>query len=122
MEPKITVKEDYILVEPEEGADFREIRRGIARLIYVPEIRDKNDIWVFRKGFEKLSPDDLFKLRDIIKEIHPKDSKAIKTALVVESAVQSSLEKAFVQIAEDLPHEFKVFSNLQDAEAWTMSC
>ncbi len=121
MEPKITVKEDYILVEPEEGAAFREIRRGIARLIYVPEIRDKNDIWVFRKGLEKLSPDDLYKLRDIIKEIHPKDSKAIKTALVVESAVQSSLEKAFVQIAEDLPHEFKVYSNLQDAEAWIMS-
>ena len=118
MEPKITVKEDYILVEPKEGADIREILRIIARLIYVPEIRDKNDIWVFSEGLRKLSHDDMYKLRDIIKEIHPKDSTAIKTALVVDSEVQSSMEKAFAQITEDLPHEFKVFSNMQDAETW----
>ena len=118
MEPKITVKQDYILVEPKEGADFREIRRGIARLIYVPEIRDKNDIWVLREGLGKLSHDDLYKLRDLIKEIHPKDSTAIKTALVVESELQSSMEEAFTKIAEDLPHEFRVFSSLQEAETW----
>ena len=64
----ITVKKDYILVEPKEGADFREIRRGIARLFYVPEVPDKNDIWVFRKGLGKFSHDDLYKLRDIIKD------------------------------------------------------
>ena len=118
MEPKITVKEDYILVEPKEGTDFREIRRGIARLIYVPEISDKNDIWIFPEGLGKLSHDDWYKLRGIIKEIHPKDSKASKTALVVESEVRSSMAEAFTQIAEDLPHEFRVFSSLQDAEAW----
>jgi hypothetical protein len=114
----ITVKKDYILVEPQEGADFREIRRGIARLFYVPEVPDKNDIWVFRKGVGKLSHDDLYKLRDIIKEIHPKDSRANKTALVVESEGQSSMAEAFTQIADDLPHEFRVFSSLQDAETW----
>ena len=118
MEPQITAKKDYILVEPKEGVDFREIRRGIARLIYVPEIRDKNDIWVFREGLGKLSHDDLYKLRDLIKEIHPKDSKLNKTALVVESDAQSSMEEAFAQISEDLPHEFRVFSSQQDAEAW----
>ncbi|MGD8991345.1 MAG: hypothetical protein PVI00_07810 [Desulfobacterales bacterium] len=103
MGPKITVNEDYILVEPEGGANFREIKRGIARLIYVPEIRDKNDIWIFSEGLEKLSPDDLYKLRDIIKEIHPKDSKAIKTALVVESEAQPSLAEAYTQIAKFHP-------------------
>ena len=114
----ITAKKDYILVELKEGVDFREIRRGIARLIYVSEIRDKNDIWVFRKGLGKLSHDDLYKIRDLIKEIHPKDSKLNKTALVVGSEVQSSMKEAFTQITEDLPHEFRVFSSLQDAETW----
>lgn len=114
----ITIKKDYILVEPKEGADFREIRRGIARLIYVPQVPDKNDIWVFRKGVGKLSHDDLYKLRDIIQEIHSKDSRGNKTALVIESEVQSIMAEAFTQIAKDLPHEFRVFSSLQDAEAW----
>ena len=118
MSLEITVKKDYVLVEPKEGADFREIRRGIARLFYVPEVPDKNDIWVFRKGLGKLSHDDLYKLRDIIKEIHPKDCKATKTALVVEPDVQPSMTEAFTQIADDLPHEIMVFSSLQDAETW----
>jgi len=118
MSPNITLKKDYILVELEEPADFREIRRGIGRLCYVPELPDRNDVWVFRKGTSKLSPDDLYKLRDIIKEIQPEDSKAHKTALVVASDVQPGMAKEFSQLAQDLKHEFKVFTSLQDAKTW----
>ena len=118
MSPEITIKKDYILVEPKAGIDFNEIRKGVARLFYVKGIPDQNRIWVFRKGPQNLSHDDLHKLKDIIQENYPKNSQINKTALVVEAGAQMGLAEAFTKIAEDLPQTFKVFSSLADAEAW----
>jgi hypothetical protein len=118
MSPKITIKEDYILLEPKEGTDYWEIQRGIARLFYIPEIPDKNRIWVFSEGPEKFSYDDLHKLRDIIKENYPKEAMINKTAIVVESGFQSNMAESFRQIAKDLPFQIRVFSDFQAAEAW----
>jgi hypothetical protein len=118
MAPKITIKENYILVEPKEGLDFREIQQGVARLFYVEGIPEQNRIWVFREGPQNLSYDDLQRLRDVIKENYPEDARINKTAIVVESGTQADLAEAFTKIAEDLPQQFKVFSNLADAETW----
>ena len=118
MSPKITLKKDYILVELEERTDFREIRRGIGRLCYVPELPDRNDVWMFRKGSGNLSHDDFYRLRNIIKEIQPEDSKVHKTALVLASDEHPSLAEKFSQLAQDLKHDFRVFVSLQDAETW----
>ena len=118
MAPKITIKKDYILVEPTEGIDLREIQQGVARLFYVEGIPEQNRIWVFREGPLNLSLEDLPKLRDIIEENYPSDARINKTAIVVESGVQADLAEAFTQIAVDLPQQFRVFSNLADAEAW----
>jgi len=118
MSPKITIKENYILVEPKEGIDLREIQQGVARLFYVEGIPEQNRIWVFREGPQTLSLDDLPKLRDVIKENYPEDARINKTAIVVESESQSSMAEAFTKIAQDLPQQFKVFSKLADAEAW----
>ncbi len=118
MSPEITIKADYILIEPKEGIDLREIKQGIARLFYVKGIPEQNRIWVFRPGPQNLSYADLPKLKDIIKENYPKDSRINKTALVVESGAQSDLADAFAKITADLPQTFKVFSNLADAEQW----
>jgi len=118
MSPKITIKENYILVEPKEGIDLREIQQGVARLFYVKGIPEQNRIWVFRAGPQTLSLDDLPKLRDVIKENYPEDARINKTAIVVESESQSSMAEAFAKIAQDLPQQFKVFSKLADAEAW----
>ena len=118
MSPKISIKEDYILVEPKEGIDFKEIRKGVARLFYVEGIPEQNRIWVFREGPENISYDDLNKLKGIIKENYPEDARIEKTAIVVESGWQTSLAESFSKIAVDLPQEFKVFSNLADAEDW----
>jgi hypothetical protein len=60
----------------------------------------------------------LQKLKDVIKENYPENARINKTAIVVESGLQKSLAESFTKIAEDLPQEFKVFSNLQDAEDW----
>jgi hypothetical protein len=118
MSPKITIKENYVLVEPKDGIDLREIQQGVARLFYVEGIPEQNRIWVFREGPQNLSLDDLPKLRDVIKENYPEGARINKTAIVVESESQSSMAEAFTKIAEDLPQQFKVFSNLADAEAW----
>jgi hypothetical protein len=118
MSPEITVKKDYVLIEPKAAADFWEIQRGIARLFYVPEIPKKNRIWLFRKNPQKLTEDDLYKIRDLLKENYPEDSSINKTAIVVEDGLQSNMAKAFVRIAKDMPHEFRVFSSLAEAESW----
>lgn len=118
MAPKITIKKNYILVEPQEGTDLREIQRGLARLIFVKGIPEQNRIWVFREGPQNLSYDDLHKLKDIIKENYPTDARINKTAIVVESGLQSTMAEAFTQIAADLPQTFRVFPSLQAAEAW----
>ena len=118
MSPEITIKKDYILIEPKADAGFWEIQRGIARLFYVPEIPKKNRIWRFREGPQKLTEDDLYKIRDVLKENYPKDSAINKTAIVVESGLQSNMAEAFSRIAEDMPHEFRVFSNLAEAVSW----
>jgi len=118
MAPKITIKENYILIEPKEGIDFREIQQGVARLFYVEGIPRQNRIWVFREGPRNLSLDDLPRLRDLIKENYPSDAVIHKTAIVVESGSQADLAEAFTKIADDLPQQFKVFSNLADAESW----
>ena len=118
MSPKITIKENYILVEPKNGTDFREIQQGVARLFYVEGIPEQNRIWLFREGPQNVTYDDLHKLRDVIEENYPADAKINKTAIVVESGTQSDLASAFTKIAQNLPQQFKVFSSLADAEAW----
>ena len=118
MSPEITKKKDYILIVPKAGTDYSEILRGIARLFYIDEIPEKNRIWVFREGPEKFSCDDLYKLRDVIKENYPNDHKISKTAIVIESDFQSSMAESFKQIAEDLPFKIRVFSDFQTAEDW----
>ena len=118
MSPRITIKKDYILVEPKEGINFREIQQGLARLFYVKGIPEQNRIWVFRKGPENLSQDDLYKLKEIIKENYPENARINKTAIVVESGLQTGLAESFIKIAEDLPQQFRVFTNLQGAEDW----
>ena len=118
MSPEITIKKDYILIEPKEGTDYSEIQRGVARLFYVDEIPEKNRIWAFREGPEKFSNDDLYKLRDIIKENYPNDHKIDKTAIVIESEFQSNMAESFRQVAKDLPFEIRIFSDIQAAEDW----
>jgi hypothetical protein len=118
MSPKITIKTDYILIEPRAGIDLREIQKGLARLFYVKEIPEQNRIWVFHEGPQNLSSDDLPRLKDIIKQNYPKDSRINKTALVVKPGMQLDLAEAFTEIAEDLPQTFKVFTSLAEAEEW----
>ena len=118
MSPEITVKKDYILIEPKIDADFWEIQRGIARLFYVSEIPKKPRIWLFREGPQKLAEDDLYKIRDILQKNYPESSGIKKTAIVVESGLQSSMAEAFERILKDMPHEFRVFSNLTEAVSW----
>jgi hypothetical protein len=118
MSPEITIKKDYILIEPKKGTDYSEIHRGVARLFYVDEIPEKNRIWVFREGPEKFPYDDLHKLKDIIKENYPNGHKINKTAIVIESEFQSSMAESFKQVAKDLPFEIRIFSDIQAAEDW----
>jgi len=118
MAPKITFKKNYILIEPAEGIDIREIQQGIARLFYVDGIPEQNRIWVFREGRLNISQDKMYRLKDIIKENYPRNARINKTAIVVESDRQASLAELFAEIVADLPQQFKVFFNVSDAEEW----
>jgi hypothetical protein len=118
MAPQITIKKDYLLIEPKDGIALREIQQGLARLYFVEGMPEQNRIWIFREGPQNLSEDDLSRLKNMVKDYYPADSTIRKTALVVQSDRQAAVAESFIKIAEDLPQKFKVFSNLEDAEAW----
>ena len=117
MASKITIERDYILVEPKEN-DYLEIWEAVCRLIKMPEYPDKNVIWLFREGPVKLAYDDLYNFKEFIEKNYPESATRTKTAMVVGSGLQAGLAQLFAQIAEDLPYEIKVFSDLQSAEDW----
>lgn len=118
MPPKITIKKDYILVEPSE-VDYWEIWEGIGAELNSPDFPEKNDIWIFHDGPVKLTYADLYRLKDFIKENYPENANRYKTAIVVESGLQSAMAETFGQIAaENLPFEVGVFTDFQLAEEW----
>jgi hypothetical protein len=117
MAPKLTIKKDYILVEPQRN-EYWEIWETIGRLIKMPEYQDKNDIWVFHEGPIDIVYDDLYKLRDFIEKNYPENATRSKTAMVVALGLHASLAESFALIAKDLPYEIKVFFDLQSAEDW----
>ena len=117
MAPKLTIKKDYILVEPQEN-EYWEIWEAVGRLLKMPEYPDKNDIWVFRKGHVDFLYADLFKLKDFIKNHCSARAKRKKTAIVVETRTQLSLAESYANMGRDLPRKIKVFTDFKAAEEW----
>lgn len=118
MEPKITIKKDYILVEP-QVYELQEIIGCIARLFNMPENQEKNVIWLFKEGPLKITYDDLYKIKDFVKENLPENEKPDKkTAVILQSGFLSAMAKIFSIIGENLPLNYKVFSDLAAAEDW----
>lgn len=118
--PKITVKKDYILVEPKE-VDYWQIWEGIGKVRNLPEFSQKNDIWVFRDSPITLTYVDLHKLKDYIEDIYPEDVTRSKTAIVVATGLQSAMASFFSEIAKDLPFEIEAFSDFKAAEDWIIN-
>ena len=118
MEPKITIKKDYILVEP-QVYELQEIIGCIARLFNMPENQEKNVIWLFKEGPLKITYDDLYKIKDFVKENLAENEKPDKkTTVILQSGFLSAMAKIFSIIGENLPLNYKVFSDLAAAEDW----
>lgn len=118
MSLKITANQDYILVEPSAGLDYWEILEGISKVFSMPDFKYKNDVWVFREGQVKIQYTDLYKVKDSVRVLYPKDSIGSKTAIVAETGIQQSLAKLYSGIGKDLPREIRVFSDLKSATDW----
>jgi hypothetical protein len=118
MQPKITIKQHYILLEPQE-AEFWEILESLGTLFKMPEFPNKHTIWNFSEGPLKISYDDLYKLRDFIKQNEPEEIKPDKKiAIVAPTGLFSALATEYSKIVEDFPIEIKVFADLDAAEEW----
>lgn len=115
---EITDKEDYLLVEPSEGMDYWEILEAIPAVFLMPQFKDRDDIWVFRKGQMKIHYSDLNTLKGVAEKLHPEESNGRKTAIVTETGSQQALASIYSDIGKDLPREIKIFSDLKLAEDW----
>jgi len=109
---------DYIMVVPPEGLNFWEIFLALGQLIQMSEFREKNDIWIFRKGHVDFLYADLFKLIDFVKTHCTAKTKRKKTAIVVETRMQLSLAESYANMGRDLPRMIKVFTDFKAAEEW----
>ena len=118
MAAKITLKNSYILIEP-QTIEYWEIIEALGILFKMPEYLEMNTIWDFPDDRIKATYDQLYKLKDVIAEHFPKSSKQNnKTAIVVKTGLQDSMADSYTKIVEDLPFEAGVFSDLQSAEEW----
>ena len=116
--PQITIKKDYILVEPREY-ELHAILGCIADLFAMPENLEMNVIWVFKGGFSKIAFDELYKIRDFVKENVPENENPDKrTAVIIESGFLSAMAHIFSRISVNLSLNYKVFSDLPSAEKW----
>lgn len=115
---KITIKENYILIESSAGMVYWDIIEGILKLFAMPEFRNKNDIWLFKNGQLKMMYSDLHNIKDMAEKLYPDGSKGTKTAIVTQTAVQHSLAALYSDLAEGLPRKVKVFPDLRSAKAW----
>ena len=117
MAPKITIKKNYILAEPQEN-EYWEFWEAVGRMIKMPEYPYMNVIWVFPDRPIQISYEDLYKIKDFIEQNYPENATRSKTAKVVGSGLHASLAESFAKIAEDLPYEIKVFYDIESAEDW----
>ena len=124
MEPALKQKadiiseKDYILIIPPDGLDFWEIMLAVGRLFPMREFQQKNAIWVFREGPVDFLYDDLFRLKEFIKDQFPGNAKGEKTAIVAGSYLQRELALTYANISQDLPCRIKVFTDFKSAVGW----
>ena len=115
---KLDSEKDYILVEPEAG-NFFGICECLGRELKVPEYPDINAIWSFPDVPIKLNYDELYRIGEIICNNYPKNANPDrKVAIVAQTGLQMALAKEYVNIVQDLPVKFQVFSDLRSAEEW----
>jgi hypothetical protein len=118
MSVKIINKKDYILVEL-QTIEYWEIMEALGRLFKMPEYLEKNTIWVSSAERLNLSYDHLYKIRDVISEHFPKNSKrGSKTAIVAKTGLLEGIADSYAKIVKNLPFEAGVFSDLQSVEDW----
>lgn len=118
MEGKIKIEKDYILVQPQENESL-EVLSILARLFQMPEYLTKDVIWKFHAGPLKANYDDLYQIKAFVQNHYPEGAKADKkVAIVVESGLFTAIATEYVNIVKDLPPEFRVFSNFDDAVDW----
>ena len=118
MESKITVRNDYILVEPQE-VELWEILRSLRDLLQIPEYPNKNVIWVFRESSVNMDFEELHNIKKFAKNNIPENPKPDrKVAIVAETGFHEALATVYTGIEIDLPVEFEVFSDLSTAENW----
>jgi hypothetical protein len=118
MSAKITLKNAYILVEP-QSIDYWELIEALGRLFKMPEYLEMNTIWDFPDDRINATYEQLYKIRDFIADYFPKGSKQDnKTAIVVKTGLQDSMADSYTKIVEDLPFEASVFPDLKSAEDW----
>ncbi len=116
--PSITIKEDYILIEPRE-AEYWDIWESLVRLFGMQEWTYKDVIWNFNEGPHWITYNDLYKIKEFIIENYPKDIKpGKKVAIVASKGLLKAMATEYTKIASGFLVEFKVFSDLADAVKW----
>ena len=118
MDTRITIEEDYIVVEPQEN-EYWEIIGILAKLFKMPEYLTRDVIWRFRAGPLHAAYDELYQIRDFIQKHYPANAKADKkAAIVVETGLYAAIATEYVKIAKALPPEIKIFSDFNEAVDW----
>ena len=114
----ISDTEKYLKVEFNGQMDLPTITRAINATMDRPDYPHRNDIWVLEGSDLALQFENLAQITEMIKGRYPVNATRTKTALVASPGFNASIAQLWIESAQVLPQEIKMFSGLKPAEDW----
>ena len=117
---QISIRDGYILIQP-KTVEYFEIYSLSAAVLSMPEFKNKHTILWLKGDLGQFNMPQLSQLNDFIDGYFPNEKFTHKTAFVAETGFLRSVAETYASIPSSLPIERRVFSSLEDAEAWIRS-
>ncbi len=114
--------EKYIKVTVSGVVDKASLIAAMSELMQHSDYIQKHSFWNFHEAIIGLSIVDLKKIADVLRLYKPKEKEfANKSAIVVPGEMHKVMVDLFIEMTKLLPFKYKVFYNMEKAEAFLCS-
>jgi hypothetical protein len=114
----VSTKDGYLLIEVRGDFDKDDVFNVLSDVVARPEHRELNDIWLVRDCLVVMLPEDFIEIVKRCIGIMPEDVSKTKSAIVIGTESERFVSEMWVQYISHLPYETRVFTSLDEAEAW----
>jgi len=111
-------KPGFLLVTLEGEATYHDFKSAIDEELARDDYPDMNDVWDLDHCLLSVGHDQLENIVNDVLHRYPRQASRSKTALVASSGITRAIVHFWIERAEILPYEKRIFLNLQEAEGW----